>query len=185
VNWRVFRGKDFMHRFYPACEKIVKVDMNKISTEIVSIEVLWFAVCIDSPAIAAVIPEETATKAGEIVELANGLLKTLVSINNDANFQRYPSIAGYLTSLNSDLEAYGHTPDQEISGAKPPTYAKLTVSITESETMKIKKVIQDIRHFYPKYIEFEQDLIAAFYNEIAEKEMEEDPKKRKKKANKK
>jgi hypothetical protein len=157
--------------------------MHKVCIEVVSSEVLWFAVCIDAPVIGAIVSDAVKNEARKLIAATNHLLQMLATANKDADFEAFPSIDGYLASQHKDLQKYGHLPSVSQT---PPNYTKLTVTVIEADTFGVKQLMHDLRSYYPKYVKFEKSLVACFYNEIAETlKQEEEAKGTSKKAGKK
>jgi hypothetical protein len=153
--------RSYLYRTSGRVLTIRMLDLSELNTNFVTLDMLWLSLkVIDNPLISFV--SESVVQYSQILKHAFfDVLTFLISLNK-ADFNRFPSIEGYLAAKSKKLVLMGlmGNPDAAV----PPFYQRLQPSFKDKLTCHRKSVLPKLksifRDFEISYRGFEKELIS-------------------------
>jgi hypothetical protein len=166
IKWGVARYEDYSYRYSARVCNVKMLDMSHLNADVFTVEALWLAVvCKFSPLSEMV--DFTVKQYAKLVRLTmNRVVKAIVSLNFEADFQATPSIQGYYAAKYPKIAATQHwqpdciaLPTEHHQLSQPEgVIASCFKSKYQKVNQQLKRLLED---FELCYRSFERALISC------------------------
>ena len=156
IHWNIAQPKKYSFRFKTEYTRIFHIDLTSFTKGIVVLDVLWLCF---SPEHYVLMGAKQNTLAVALRSGFLALINSLVALNKDADFHRFPSIEGYATYMLPALAQLGFRPIE----SEKPDFAELALpnasNRKKAQNKPIAELYERMRVFENVYKQFEATLL--------------------------